>query len=220
MLHWGRLYRICAGFSAFCRPWPADGAGRPDIAIERRTRHAQGPDDLFDVDGGVLHQVGCHLHLFRRHAPRASAQPAVGTGRMQPSHRAVADQIALKLRQRGEDVKLELAHGTGGVDAFVQAAEPDLALLQIFHLLYKVLERAPQAIQAPDDQGVAGAHEGESRLQARSLGLGAAHLVGEDLRAAGLLERVGLEIEILFAGGDAGVAYEHGVGGELVGGMG
>ena len=66
----------------------------------------------------------------------------------------------------------------------------------------------------------AGAYEGERRLQARPLGLGTAHLVGEDLRAAGLLEGVGLKIEVLFAGGDAGVAYKHGVGGELVGGMG
>jgi hypothetical protein len=61
-----------------------------------------------------------------------------------------------------------------GVDAIVQAAETDLAPLEVFHFLDQVFVRATQAVQAPDDQGVAGAHEGGCFLEVGSLGLGAA----------------------------------------------
>jgi len=164
--------------------------------------------------------MGCHLHLFRRQPAWAPAQPAPGAGCAQPCHSAVADQVPLELGQGREDMKLEFAHRAGGVDALIEAAEADLALLQLFHPLDKVLERPAQAVQAPDDQCVAGAHERECLLEARPLGLGAAHLVGKNFLAAGLLEGVGLQVEVLFAGGDAGIAYEHGGRGELVGGIG
>src|SRR5512147_1712080 len=72
-----------------------------------------------------------------------------------------------------------------------------------------VLERAPQPVELPDDEGIAGPEEGERFGQSDAFVLGTAGDVGEELPAAGLLERVLLEIEVLVLGRDTRVADEH-----------
>ena len=70
-------------------------------------------------------------------------------------------------------------------------------------------EPAAQAIELPDGEGVPRPEEGDRSVQADSFIFGAAGDVGEDPRAAGLLEGILLEIEVLVAGRDAGVTDEH-----------
>jgi hypothetical protein len=53
-----------------------------------------------------------------------------GSGGSQPSGGAFADEVAFELGQGGEDVEHELAAGGGGVDGFLEAAEPDAAVGQ------------------------------------------------------------------------------------------
>ncbi len=68
---------------------------------------------------------------------------------------------------------------------------------------------APQAIEAPDDQGVAGAQVAQDVLQDGAIRLGATGRLGEDFAAASLSEGIQLKVEGLFAGRDPGVANVH-----------
>jgi hypothetical protein len=53
-------------------------------------------------------------------------------------------------------VEDELAAGGGGVDRLLEAAEPDAALGQAGDGVDQVAQGAAEAVQFPDDQGVAG----------------------------------------------------------------
>jgi hypothetical protein len=54
-------------------------------------------------------------------------------------------------------VEDELAPGGGGVDRLLEAAEPDAALSQPGDGVDQVAQGAAEAVEFPDDQGVAGA---------------------------------------------------------------
>jgi hypothetical protein len=123
--------------------------------------------------------------------------------------RPLADQVPLELRQRAEDVEDELAAAGRRIDRLPDAAEADLLGLQGGDRLDQVLERAAQAIELPDDQGVARAEERQRLGQAGAFILDPAGDVGEDPLAAGPREAIALEVEALVHGGDAGVADEH-----------
>ena len=73
----------------------------------------------------------------------------------------------------------------------------------------EVLERPPEAIEFPDDEGIARAEEGEGSRQAGAIILGPAGHVGEDPRAAGRGEGIALQVEVLVLGRDACVADEQ-----------
>jgi hypothetical protein len=75
----------------------------------------------------------------------------------QPGAGAFADQVAFELSQGREDVKDELAARRGGVDRLLQTAEPDLALGQAGDGVDQVPQGAAEAVEFPNDQGVAGA---------------------------------------------------------------
>ena len=103
-----------------------------------------------------------HLHLLRRQ-PARFRPPAAGTGPAGPAMvgrgsgpaRTPPAPEARNWNLPTELVMSMLSCGCGSRPGAVE----------IFHLLDKVLERAAEAIQAPDDQGVAGACEGERLLQ-------------------------------------------------------
>ena len=109
----------------------------------------------------------------------------------------LADQVSLELGQGPEDVEDELPAAGGRVDRLLQAAEADLPRLEGGDRLDQVLERAPQPVELPDDEGVAGPEEGDRFGQSDAFVLDTAGDVGEELPAAGLLERVLLEPTVL-----------------------
>src|SRR5215216_4345233 len=69
-------------------------------------------------------------------------------------------------------------------------------------------ERPAEAVEFPDDQGVAGAQLVQDLLEDRAVGAGAAGGLGEHPIAAGALEGVDLELGLLVGGGDAGIAEQ------------
>ena len=83
------------------------------------------------------------------------ATPGPGGG--QPGGRAFADEVAFELGQGREDMEDELAAGGGGVDRLLEAAEPDPAVGEAGDGVDQVPEGAAEAVEFPDDQGVAGA---------------------------------------------------------------
>jgi hypothetical protein len=72
----------------------------------------------------------------------------------------------------------------------------------------QVPEGAAKAVEFPDDQGVAGAQLVEDLREDRAVAAGAAGGLGEHLIAAGALEGVDLEVELLVGCGDAGIAEQ------------
>ena len=65
-----------------------------------------------------------------------------------------------------------------------------------------------EAVEFPDDQGVAGAELVQELLEGGAVGAGAAGGLGEHPIAAGTLQGVDLELGLLVGGGDAGVAEQ------------
>jgi hypothetical protein len=139
---------------------------------------------------------------------RPTAAAAASPSGRQPSGRALADEVAFELGQGREDVEDELAAGGGGVDRLLQAAEPDAAPGQAGDGLDQVPQGAAEAVQLPDDQGVAGPQLVQELLEGGPVGAGAAGLLGEHPIAASPLEGVDLKVGLLVGGGDAGIAEQ------------
>jgi hypothetical protein len=96
----------------------------------------------------------------------------------------------------------------GGIDRFLEAAEPDPAVGQAGDGVDEMPQGAAEAVEFPDYQGVAGPQLVEHLLECRAVGAGAAGGLGEHPVAAGRREGVDLEVWVLVGGGDAGVAEQ------------
>jgi hypothetical protein len=72
----------------------------------------------------------------------------------------------------------------------------------------QVPQGAAQAVELPDDQGVAGAELIKELLEGWAVGAGTAGGLGEHPVAAAELQGVDLERWVLFDGGDAGIAEQ------------
>ena len=118
----------CALFLSAIGPRRLDRARRAQMAVERRPAH---PEHLGDLRRRVLARVvhrPRHRELLGAHDrwPPAAAPPRAG-GR-EAGLRALADQVALELCQRGEDVEDEPPAGRRRVDRLGQRAKADGAL--------------------------------------------------------------------------------------------
>ena len=134
-----------------------------------------------------------------------------------PRARAAASPAAVRsrMRSRSNSAKAantwkehELAARGGGVDRLLEAAEPDAAVGQAGDGVDQVPEGAAEAVEFPDDQGVAGAELVQELLEDGAVGAGAAGGLGEHPVAAGRGEGVDLELGVLVGGGDPGIAKE------------
>jgi len=87
--------------------------------------------------------IGVHGALLGAHPPRrgelvsadhgrAPSEPLAGACRGEARAGPLADDLALKLGKRTEDVELHPAGRSGRVDLLGQRAEPDLAVVQLF----------------------------------------------------------------------------------------
>jgi hypothetical protein len=68
--------------------------------------------------------------------------------------RPFLDQVALELRERAEYVENQLTSRCGGVDLLGQRPKADPPLLKRGDRGDQVLEGAPQAVKAPNDDGI------------------------------------------------------------------
>jgi hypothetical protein len=139
---------------------------------------------------------------------RPTPLTAAGPGRGQPSGRALADEVTFELGQGREHVEDELAAGGGGVDRLLEAAEPDAAVGEPRDSVDQMPQRPAQAVELPDDQGVAGAELIKELLEGWAVGAGAAGGLGEHPVATSRGESIDLEVGLLVGGGDAGVTEQ------------
>ncbi len=82
---------------------------------------------------------------------------ASGSGGVESGSGAFADQFSFHLGEAGEDVEHEPAAGGGGVDVLGQAAEADLAGVEVGDEVDEVAYGAAEAVEAPHHEGVTGA---------------------------------------------------------------
>jgi hypothetical protein len=140
----------------------------------------------------------------RRPRARAAASPALVRSRM---------------RSRSNSAKAAKTWKTslppGGVDLLLETPEPDPAVGQVGDGVDQVAEGAAEAVEFPDDQGVAGPQLVQDLFEGGPVGAGAAGGLGEHPVAAGALEGVDLELGVLVGGGDAGIAEQVSHGGTV-----
>ena len=93
---------------------------------------------------------------------------------MQSGVCALLDDVSLKLGQGSEDVEDQFSSGCGGVDAFGDALEANVPVVEVGDRLDEVLEGAAKPVQSPDDQAVAFPEVAERLVKTYALCLGAA----------------------------------------------
>jgi hypothetical protein len=70
---------------------------------------------------------------------------------------ALADDFALELGERPDEMHLQPASGRGRVDRLGQRSEARAAGVEVFHQFDQMFQPAAEPVQAPDDKRVVGA---------------------------------------------------------------
>jgi len=94
----------------------------------------------------------------------------------------------------------------GGVDAFGERDELDAALVEGFDLGDEVFQRAPEPIEAPDDEGIALAEVLQACVELRTARCLARDRIGVRLLAFCRVYRAPLKVQFLFAERYAGIS--------------
>ena len=131
------------------------------------------------------------------HLTFAAANFTLLFGRGEAGVGALESEFAFHLGQAGHHVEEESAAGGAGVNVVGQAFELDALFLELGHQVDQVLDAAAEAVEFPNDQGVAGAENFQSSSQARPVAAAAAELVLVDLFATRLFEGLSLEVQVL-----------------------
>lgn len=141
-----------------------------------------------------------------------AAQPALGLGDLHPLAGAHPDQVGLELRDHGQHVEQQPAYRIAGVVHRAADVELDTAAGEVFDDVAGVGQRASQPVELGDDEGVPIPARGESFAQsgASAGGAGESLIDVDPFRGdAKGGKRVALRGEVLFVGGDPGVADQH-----------
>jgi len=131
------------------------------------------------------------------------------TGSFDPNAGAFDGEFSFHLGKGSHDVEEEPTGRGSGIDLVSEGAEPEPGVLELVGERNQIFYASPQPVEFPDDEGVPVAEMFERLVQAGAGGFRAADGVGEDLLAAGVGQGVELQVEVLVACGDSGVADEH-----------
>ena len=95
-----------------------------------------------------------------------------------------------------------------GINLLGQTLKADIPAMKLGNPLNEVFEGAAKPVKPPDNEGIPVPDVVERFSKPLALRLYATYRIGEDFQAAGRSERVLLEMQVLFGGGDAGVSDE------------
>ena len=168
------------------------------MPVKRLPRDSELFAERADARVALAHTRHRDPQLRSGHLPLAPADAPARAGGGEAGARALGDELALELRERGEDAEDELAGGRRRVDRRALAgeyAQSDSAGGEVMHRVDQVAEIASEPIELPHHERVAFA----KRLQARGE---AWPLV---LRSG---SRVAVDVPLGDAGGDQGVALQ------------
>lgn len=175
---------------------PLVGSVGGDPAIQGGHGDAQVLGDLAGREAVGQKPAG-RVNFAIGHLAFAAAHFSPLFGSRQASVCPLQGEFAFHLGQAGHHVEEEAAATGAGVDGICQAFELDVLPLELGHQVDQVLDAAAQAIEFPNDQGVAGAENFQSSSQARPVATAAAELVLVDLFATRLFEGLSLEVQVL-----------------------
>ncbi len=165
--------------------------------------------ELFDGQFAFFVKGDQSLSLLNRKRGWASAQASSGSGGGQTGESAFPDQIAFELGEGGEEMKDQFPRRGGSIYGFMEAFERDAFGFEESDPFEKIRQGSAQAVETPNDQGIAFSERLFHLGQARSFFEQATDLVAEELLTACGLELIDLRLEVLFQCGNAGVAEEH-----------
>src|SRR5208282_1859489 len=139
---------------------------------------------------------------------RISWKLSAGPRRLDACLRALGNQRPFELRDRAKDLERKHALWRRSVDGVAQRAKVSAVLLQALDDVEEMTDRAGEAVEADDDENIAGsdlAHQsGELWPSAR----GARPVFPVNCRAAGRAQLIGLRVRGLVLGRDASVAQK------------
>ena len=138
--------------------------------------------------------------------PRIAADAAASAGGAQPGLGALGDQAALELGDGAEHLQREHALRGGSIDGIAQAAKMRSRRFELVDDGEEMADRARQAVEANDDQGVTAADVAKQAGEHRAGAIGAGGVFLEDVVAAGGAQFVALGGRTLIIGGDPGIA--------------
>ena len=141
-----------------------------------------------------------------------AAQPfATLLGCLQADLRSFRDQRRLELGNRAEHVEHQFACWCACVDAVRDGAETHAPTVQIVQDGREVLDRAPEAIQLPHHQRIAGLKQGQRLIQRWPPVFPSGDLLFKDPCAAISAKLIALCVKALVFRGDAGISNLHAV---------
>ena len=181
-----------------------------DIGIERRQRDAELGGDITGAVFPVRHHRHRGLKLRTGHHPRPSAGATPGSRGGQTCHRALMDEIALELGERGENAKDKSPRRRGRVDVTGQHLQPDPLLLKLADKPDDMRQGSSDPVEFPDDKRVALASGVECLGKAGPLGGAARTDILVDLPTASLFERIALKVEALLGRRHPHISDQHG----------
>jgi len=179
-----------------------------ECTVDGGAADAEDVADLRDGHVLLLVQAASSSHLVGGEPGWTTTGAAACTCGGEAGVGAFLDEVPLELRQRSEDVEHEPAAGRGGVDGLLQRPEPDAALGESMELVDEVPDGAAEPVEAPDDEGVAGAELVEELVEFGSVLQGPGHGVDEHAVAACCVERIDLQRRVLVGSGHACVPEE------------
>ena len=185
------------------------------MPIERLPSDPQLFAERADARIALAHARHREPEFRRRHLRLASADASARAGGGEAGARALGDEFALELGERGEDAEDEFAGGRRRVDRRAlagQYAQSDTAGREVVHGVDEMPKIAPEPIELPHHERVALAQRLQAGGEAWPLVLRAGCRVAVDvpLGDAGGEQGVALQVEHLRAVGfrDAHVADE------------
>jgi hypothetical protein len=187
------------------------------MPVEGLTCNAKLVAQVSDDCAAFAHSGLRKTKLGWRHLRLASAVSPAGACGGKSRDRALADKFALELGERREDAEHQFAGGGRRIDRRAlsgEHAKANAARIKVMHDVDEVSQIASEAIELPDNKGIACAHRFKTSVEAGTVVLPAARGVAVDvaLRNAGTGECVILQVEHLGAVRfrHAHIAYKRG----------
>ena len=131
---------------------------RPDITVERDGLDVEFCGEFGNRGIAALHSGLGKTNLSLGEGKLAAAPSPPGAGGLKPGQCTLADQFALELRQGSEDAEDKAAGRGCRVDLCAlarQHAQADPTLRELLHNTDEMVQVPPEAIELPDDQGIA-----------------------------------------------------------------
>lgn len=141
------------------------------MAVDGCSADSEGLRDFGDGGAGSQEGTGSFGTLWCPDGGAADARSSC-SGRLQAGDSPLDGELALELRQAGDEVDHEPARGGGGVDRLVQALQVDASPGEGVDGGHEMRQRTSEAIEAPHHEGVALTELGQRLVEAGAGGQG------------------------------------------------